>query len=67
MSPVGWGEENSETETDDKYAYTARTLFDNQAAASDEISFESDDIITTLSGLMNVSGWAYVKMHTGDF
>lgn len=48
VSPVGWEGGSSETETDDEDGYTARALFDYQAAAPDEISFDPDDIITNI-------------------
>lgn len=48
MSPVGWEAESSETDMDDEDGYSARALFDYQAEAPDEISFDPDDIITNI-------------------
>lgn len=50
VSPVGWEGEvaEGEGEGDDEDGYTARALYDYQAAAPDEISFDPDDIITNI-------------------
>lgn len=51
VSPVGWESEmagEGDVEADDEDGYTARALYDYQAAASDEISFDPDDIITNI-------------------
>lgn len=51
VSPVGWESEmagEGEVEGDDEDGYTARALYDYQAAAPDEISFDPDDIITNI-------------------
>ncbi|XP_049885406.1 src substrate cortactin isoform X2 [Pectinophora gossypiella] len=53
VSPVGWESETAEGEDED--GYTARALYDYQAAAPDEISFDPDDIITNI--VMIDEGW----------
>lgn len=54
VSPVGWeGEAPGGDEDED--GYTARALYDYQAAAPDEISFDPDDIITNI--VMIDEGW----------
>ncbi|KAJ8709021.1 hypothetical protein PYW07_008847 [Mythimna separata] len=58
VSPVGWESEmagEGEIEGDDEDGYTARALYDYQAAAPDEISFDPDDIITNI--VMIDEGW----------
>ncbi|OWR41887.1 cortactin [Danaus plexippus plexippus] len=57
VSPVGWeGEGEGEAcEADDEDGYTARALYDYQAAAPDEISFDPDDLITNI--VMIDEGW----------
>ena len=47
VSPVGWEGELAEAE-DDEDGYTARALYDYQANAPDEISFDPDDVITNI-------------------
>jgi hypothetical protein len=47
VSPVGWEEEMA-GEAEDEDGYTARALYDYQAAAPDEISFDPDDVITNI-------------------
>ncbi|XP_046972139.1 src substrate cortactin [Vanessa cardui] len=54
VSPVGW-EGEAEAEGDDEDGYTARALYDYQAAAADEISFDPDDLITNI--VMIDEGW----------
>lgn len=52
VSPVGWeGEGEGEGEGCDageEGGYSARALYDYQAAAPDEISFDPDDLITNI-------------------
>ncbi|KOB68717.1 putative cortactin, partial [Operophtera brumata] len=50
VSPVGWDqEEGAEGEGgEEEEGYTARALYDYQAAAPDEISFDPDDEITNI-------------------
>ncbi|KAL4717223.1 hypothetical protein ACJJTC_017110 [Scirpophaga incertulas] len=59
VSPVGWGEElagdGAPGDDDDDDGYTARALYDYQAAAPDEISFDPDDLITNI--VMIDEGW----------
>ncbi|CAF4840892.1 unnamed protein product [Pieris macdunnoughi] len=55
VSPVGWENEIAEGEGDDDDGYIARALYDYQAAAPDEISFDPDDIITNI--VMIDEGW----------
>ncbi|XP_050681737.1 src substrate cortactin [Leptidea sinapis] len=53
VSPVGW--EGGEGEADEEDGYVARALYDYQAAAPDEISFDPDDLITNI--VMIDEGW----------
>ncbi|KAF9797992.1 hypothetical protein SFRURICE_001186 [Spodoptera frugiperda] len=58
VSPVGWESEmagEGDVEAEDEDGYTARALYDYQAAAPDEISFDPDDIITNI--VMIDEGW----------
>lgn len=48
VSPVGWEGAEGEEAADDEDGYTARALYDYQAAAPDEISFDPDDLITNI-------------------
>lgn len=49
MSPVGWETEGgSGGSGDEEDGYTARALYDYQAQAPDEISFDPDDLITNI-------------------
>lgn len=53
VSPVGW--EGEDEGGDEEDGYTARALYDYQAAAPDEISFDPDDVITNI--VMIDEGW----------
>ncbi|CAK1545756.1 unnamed protein product [Leptosia nina] len=56
VSPVGWESElAADGDNDDDDGYIARALYDYQAAAPDEISFDPDDIITNI--VMIDEGW----------
>ncbi|XP_023934539.2 src substrate cortactin [Bicyclus anynana] len=56
VSPVGWESElGADGDADDEDGYTARALYDYQAAAPDEISFDPDDLITNI--VMIDEGW----------
>ncbi|GBP76358.1 Src substrate cortactin [Eumeta japonica] len=55
VSPVGWEAEDAGGADDEEESYTARALYDYQAAAPDEISFDPDDIITNI--VMIDEGW----------
>ncbi|XP_039760139.1 src substrate cortactin [Pararge aegeria] len=56
VSPVGWESEmGADADADDEDGYTARALYDYQAAAPDEISFDPDDLITNI--VMIDEGW----------
>ncbi|CAG9793559.1 unnamed protein product [Diatraea saccharalis] len=55
VSPVGWEAELSAEPDPDEDGYTARALYDYQAAAPDEISFDPDDLITDI--VMIDEGW----------
>lgn len=51
VSPVGWeaeGEGAEDNARDEEEGYTARALYDYQAAAPDEISFDPSDLITNI-------------------
>lgn len=47
-SPVGWTDGDDGQDNDDSDGYTAVALYDYQAAADDEISFDPDDVITNI-------------------
>ncbi|XP_041982890.1 src substrate cortactin [Aricia agestis] len=57
VSPVGWeaGEGDEAGGSEDEDGYTALALYDYQAAAADEISFDPGDLITNI--LMIDEGW----------
>ncbi|KPJ11788.1 Src substrate cortactin [Papilio machaon] len=60
VSPVGWeggegGEGEGEGGEEEEDGYTARALYDYQAGAPDEISFDPDDLITNI--VMIDEGW----------
>ncbi|XP_053615423.1 src substrate cortactin [Plodia interpunctella] len=55
VSPVGWETELNSEQEEEEESYTARALYDYQAAAPDEISFDPDDLITNIQ--MIDEGW----------
>ncbi|XP_048478080.1 src substrate cortactin [Plutella xylostella] len=57
ISPVGWESEAGDASLADEEeeGYTARALYDYQAAARDEISFDPGDVITNI--IMIDEGW----------